>query len=303
MQNKPNQHYVWQKYLEPWLKDGKIICLRNKRDMIQTNPRNIASERYFYTINSLSLDDCRLIRLLFIDRSPEYMKNVLNGWIEPVEKLLLLHDSYLGSGEKNPIEEHKEQFLNNVLEELHMNIESSGLPGLREAQSGNLSFLSDPDEKGVNFLLYLSFQYFRTKRIKQSVKKSLGDNVSRFTDFDAAFNMIALIVSTLFGNSLHNMVESNEFSCYFIKNSTGTAFITGDQPVVNIHAAVWDETLEVALYYPLSPTTALLLTKEKDCIVECSVEKVKEYNDLIEQQSLELMFAGDESDLHPYKTR
>jgi hypothetical protein len=303
MQNKPNQHYVWQKYLEPWLKDDKITCLRNKNVIITTNPRNIASGRFFYTLNGVTSDDCRLIRQLFVDRSPEHMKDVLLGWIEPIQTLLLF-ENVLEGAQKGTFTKEKKQLLNNILEGLHSSIENGGFLGLCEAQAGNLSFLYDEnimDEKGVNFLLYLSFQYFRTKRMKQSVKKSLGDDVSRFADFDASFNMIALIVSTIFGNSLCNMVKSNEFSFYIIKNSTVVAFITGDQPVVNIHAVLSGEpTEDLALYYPLSPTTALLVTREKDCITECSVEKVKEYNALIEQQSLELVFADDEALLHPY---
>ena len=171
-------------------------------------------------------------------------------------------------------------------------------------QLGNLSFLSEGNEENemdVDFLLYLSFQYFRTKRMKQSVKESLGEHISLFTDFEDAFNIIVLLVSTVFGYSIYNLIKSNEFFCYLIKNTTGTAFITGDQPVVNIHAVFSGETSELALYYPLSPTTALLLTKEKNCNIECSVEKVKEYNDLIEQQSLALIFANEESDLYQYK--
>ena len=305
MLNKPNQHYVWQKYLEPWFKDGKIICLRNKKDIIQTNPRNIASQRYFYKINNLNYHDCQLIRKIFVDDKPEFMKNILSGWIEPIETLLMLTDSYLKwGGQKDLIEAKKELLLKNILENLHMNIENMGFNGLCEIQSGNLSFLSngnDENEMDVDFLLYLSFQYFRTKRMKQSVKESLGGNISLFTDFDDAFNLIVLIVSTIFGYSIYNRIKSNEYFCYLIKNTTGSAFITGDQPVVNSYAIFLGETTELEIYYPLSPTTALLVTKEKNCNFEFSVEKVKEYNDLIEQQSLELIFGNEKSDLYQYK--
>ncbi len=33
MNDKKNQHYVWQKYLEPWTRDNKIACLRSKKKL------------------------------------------------------------------------------------------------------------------------------------------------------------------------------------------------------------------------------------------------------------------------------
>lgn len=306
MENKPNQHYVWQKYLEPWVKDGKIICLRNKKDIIQTNPRNIASERYFYKINNLTQNDCKLIRKIFIDNKPEPMNSVLEGWVRPVEAFFEFYNNYVKNEEvKDNIEDYKELALKNLLENLHMEIESGGMAGLCKMQLGDLSFISecdDEDEEDVDFILYLSFQYFRTKKIKQSVKESLGENSSLFTDFDDVFNLIAPIFSTSFGNSIFNLIKSKELYCYLIKNTTEISFITGDQPVINIHANFEKnvETSELALYYPLSPALSLLITKDKNYNIECSIEKVKEYNDMIERQSLALIFANDESALHQY---
>jgi hypothetical protein len=307
MENKPNQYYVWQKYLEPWVKDGKIVCLRNKKDIIQTNPRNIASERYFYRINCLTQSDCQLIRRLFIDCQPEPMKSLLEGWVRPVEMFLQLYDFYVKYGERedHSIEEYKELGLKNLLENLHMNIETNGIAGLCKIQLGDLSFLSEcngEDDEDVDFILYLSFQYFRTKKIKQNVKESIGENASFFTDFDNAFNLIVPIISTVFGNSIVNSIKNKDISCYILTNPTEIPFITGDQPVINIHTSVDKhvETLDLELYYPLSPSISLLITKEHICNTECSVEKVKEYNDIIESQSLELIFANDESCLHQY---
>jgi len=310
MENKPNQHYVWQKYLEPWIQDGKIACLRNKNKIIQTNPRNIASERYFYKINNLTQNDCNLIRRIFIDYIPEPIRSLLEGWVRPVEEFLELYNfaeafyNYSDEG-KELIEDFKDRQLKNLLENLHMNIENNGMPGLCRMQSGDLAFLfecDDESDEDVDFILYLSFQYFRTKKIKQSVKESLGEHASVFTDFDDAFNLIVPILSTVFGNSVLNHIKCNEFYCYLINNNTDISFITGDQPVINIHANFEKngETSELELYYPLSPALSLLITKEKNYNIECSREKVKEYNDIIERQSFTMIFAYDESDLLQY---
>lgn len=306
MENKPNQHYVWQKYLKAWEKDGKIICLRNKKDIIQSNPRNVASQRYFYNVNSLTQNDCKLIRSIFINNQPEPMKSLLEGWIKPIEEFFRLWDILTKNGKvKNSIEASKELALKNLLEELHMNIESAGMPGLYKIQSGDVTFLSEcKDESGVDadFIIYLCFQYFRTRKIKQNVKESLGEHASVFTNFDNAFNLIAPIVSTQLGNSLFNLIKNKELYCYLLKNVSEIPFITGDQPAINIHASLIKhvETTNLALYYPLSPTVSLLITKEQLCNTNCSIERVKEYNDMVESQSLELIFADDEFALHPY---
>lgn len=304
MNNKKNQHYVWQKYLEPWTKDNKILCLRNKKDIINPNTRNIASEHHFYKINNITYNDCQLIRGIFIDRKHEPLKTLLEGWILPVEKVLIEYDK-LVKGERviEDIEKHKDLLFKNVLEELHTDVESGGTNGLNKIHSGDLSFITTSDyddETDINFITYLSFQYFRTKKIKQSVKQSLGEDISLFNNFDDAFNLIVPILSTSFGYTIYNKIKQNELYCYFIKNNTALMFITGDQPVINTKAKFSSETKELELYYPLEPSKALIITEEKNFNTEWSIEKVKEYNDKIEQQSLELIFANDKEVLKQY---
>jgi len=306
MENKPNQHYVWQKYLEPWKKDGKIVCLRNKKNIIQSTPRNIASQRYFYNINSLTLNDCKWIRSIFIDGVPEAMKSLLEGWIIPFEDFLKLYNSATKYEKmRDSIKTYKELAFKNILEEVHMKIESAGMPGLYKIQAGNVSFISeckDESKEADDFILYLCFQYLRTKKMKQNVKESLGKDASIFTNFDNAFNLIVPILATRLMDNLISSIKSKEFQCYLLENTSEIPFITGDQPLINIHASLDNnvETSNLAFYYPLSPTMSLLITKEQICNNKCSIEKVKEYNDMIERQSLELIFAKDESTLHPY---
>lgn len=307
MENKPNQHYVWQKYLEPWGKDGQIVCLRNKKNILRSNPRNVASQRYFYKINSLTLNDCKLIHSLFISNKPEPMKNVLEGWIKPVEEFFQIYDSAAKHGKvEHSVEASIELELKNLLEELHTEIESAGMSGLCKVQSGDVSFLSECKdaslEDDADFIMYLCFQYFRTKKMKQNVKDGLGEYALMFTNFDNAFNLFVPILSTLLGHSLFNLIKSKDLYCYLLENASEIPFITGDQPIINIHASLnkYDESTDLALYYPLSPTVSLLITKEQIWNIKCSIERVKEYNDMVERQSLELIFANDESALHPY---
>jgi len=310
MENKPNQHYVWQKYLEPWKKNGKLVCLRNKKDILRSNSRNVASQRYFYNINNLTLNDCNLIRRLFINNQPEPMKKLLEGWVNPIEQLLQIYD-LVSKNRKvdDSIKALKELTLKNLLEELHMEIETEGIEGLLKLQAGDISFLFESDKEDmtedVEFILYLSFQYFRTKKIKQSVEEALREYASHFTSFDNTFNLLVPIFSTLFGYNVFERIKRKELYCNLLENASDISFITGDQPVVNIDANfdANQETTDLSLYYPLSPTVSLLITRSQIDDVKCSSEKVKEYNDMIARQALELIFANDASDLTPYVYR
>ncbi|WP_455543379.1 DUF4238 domain-containing protein [Intestinibacter sp.] len=300
MNNKKNQHYVWQKYLEAWTKDGKIVCLRNKNKIINANTRNVASRKHFYKINNLTYNDCQLIRKIFIDKQPA--KPLLEGWIAPIENFFKLYDESIKlNGVNQSLEEKKELKLKNVLEELHTNIESNASSSLRKAQLGDLSFITDTDtDIDYDFISYLSFQYLRTNKMKQSVKQSVGSSISLFNNFDDAFNLIVPILSTMFSISIYNHIKNKQLYCYLIKNITKTIFITGDQPVINTKAKFSSETDELELYYPLSPSIALIITKEKNFNTEWSIEQVKKYNDMIESQSLEQIFASDEEVLKQY---
>lgn len=306
MDNKVNQHYVWQKYLEPWTIDNKLTCLRNKKDIFCPNPRNIASQRYFYRINGISENDCNLIRKIFIERTVEPMRSILERWILPIEDLLkVMKNVDAEVAVKIALKEETDLYLKNILENLHMKIENDGITGLLKLQAGQISFLLENGEdqtEDVDFISYLSFQYFRTKKMKQSVKEACGQYESLFNDFDSAFNVIVLIFSTLFGYNIYERIKGKEFKCYLLRNFSDIAFITGDQPVINLHANfdAKQETTSLSLYYPLSPIISLLITRDQVDDVKCSIEKVKEYNDMIACQSLELIFANNDHALEPY---
>lgn len=303
IENKPNQHYVWQKYLEPWKKGNKIAWLRNKKDIIESNSRNVASERYFYDINGVTLNDCTLIKQIFISKQIGPIKSLLEDWIKPIETFLLLYNVVPNEREIKSLIEIQ---LKNLLEELHTQIESDGMSGLCKIQSGDVTFLSKDDdlyeEDDIGFIIYLCFQYFRTKKNKSNVKEGLGEYTRLFNDFDNAFNLIALILSTRLGYTLLNHIKNKVFHCYLLENDSEIPFITGDQPVINTHASsnVYEEVNELELYYPITPGMSLLITKDQIENKKCCVKKVQEYNKLIVRQSHEIIFANDAIFLHPY---
>ena len=87
-------------------------------------------------------------------------------------------------------------------------------------------------------------------------------------------------------------------------NNTGIPFITSDQPVINIKAnyqKLEEETKELLLYYPISPSIAITLNDENSVNkMELSEIEVEEYNCLIRDSSYELLIANNKSVLEKY---
>ena len=56
-------------------------------------------------------------------------------------------------------------------------------------------------------------------------------------------------------------VERRDRKLVLINNTTDTEFITGDQPTINLDAYDGKPPEKITLYYPLSPSLALILTE------------------------------------------
>ncbi|WP_419879616.1 DUF4238 domain-containing protein [Brevibacillus centrosporus] len=112
----------------------------------------------------------------------------------------------------------------------------------------------------------------------------------------------------VFATNLAISLSSNkDFRLLLLKNNSALPFITGDQPVINTQAnySVYEETKEFELYYPLSPSLALLITNSKTRNSNQSTYAVQEsevtmYNNLIYKASDEQLYASDENVLNSF---
>lgn len=82
--------------------------------------------------------------------------------------------------------------------------------------------------------------------------------------------------------------ERDHFRVVLLDNATPVPFITGDQPVINLHAnesrALLHDQFE--LYYPLSPTKAMALVHLDNHLDSAvTAEAVRRYNALIVEES------------------
>jgi hypothetical protein len=152
------------------------------------------------------------------------------------------------------------KFLRDTEEELVSSVENLGLPWLTALREGDCSFLNDPNCD--LFFYFIAMQYLRTKAIAQSIVQSVrGSHVERFAEqLERTWPLMRQIHSVDVAANLFRTRSS--YDLVFLDNESDIDFITGDQPIVNIHAIRRNEIPDkFELYYPLTPRRAMLWSK------------------------------------------
>jgi hypothetical protein len=83
----------------------------------------------------------------------------------------------------------------------------------------------------------------------------------------------------------------------FLSNTTAKPFITGDQPIINLlDPRVTDD---IEFYYPLSPTLAMIFSKDREKFPTPSRNatelEIEHYNHSIYERSEDQLYASDEA--------
>jgi hypothetical protein len=248
-QQKPKRHHhhVWQKYLKPWTINGLIWCLQDDR-IFPTGTPVVAVEKDFYKLHRLTAKDVDLIKLLFGQGAPWAVRthaNLLNNLMAPFQ----IVDQVKPPGPRAKLEAWLDEYASNVLEDCHTSIEHSFIPTREEALQGDISFYQD-DQRCIPFLNYLSTQYMRTKGVKER-------SIDGSADLTRIWNIIIHMFATNVGAGLYR--ERKQRKLVLVNNRTNIPFITGDQPAINLKGARPKPPERFSLYYPISPTLALIL--------------------------------------------
>jgi Protein of unknown function (DUF4238) len=142
-------------------------------------------------------------------------------------------------------------------ENLHTSIEEDFKPYLDSMLAGNLKFYSDQAAAPV-FFRGIAAQYLRTNQIKRARITMRADKLETF---QRVVNVLVHILAINVGFNLY--CDRKRYKIFLLNNATDVPFIAADQPVINI-AANPKETKppdKFELYYPLSPTKAMLLVE------------------------------------------
>ncbi len=146
-----------------------------------------------------------------------------------------------------------------ALEDYHTGVEAAGAPALALALKGDLSFYADED-RCIPFLYYLAMQHMRTKGIKEAILAVNG--AGHPFDLTRVWNLCVIMFAETIGGSL--FFERRRRTLIVVENTTDVPFITGDQPMINLKAAGSKPPERLSIFYPISATSALLLSDEDE---------------------------------------
>lgn len=311
-QTTKKQHYIWRSYLAPWTDDrsktGKLWCLREKK-IFFVSLTNIAHENYFYGIRELSALEKRVIYEMAVKNTGGSQRKTNEGWLQlycapfdsadETARLWSLAGRPMDRAEILAHENFKAWTAEGI-ELLHGHIETAGAEYLERLRQGDLSFW-ESEESRDQFSFFLCSQYFRTKRIRDSIAMVFETGRALFDEFqDIRPENLWLPLSLIFASNMGAHVAF-EYSPLLLK-SEDSCFLVGDQPVVNTLASFSGQAPEqMELYYPLTPHTALLLSKGRSedggRTLVIGSQEVERYNRLEVRASLEQVFASDRTQL------
>jgi hypothetical protein len=303
MDKKRRQHYVWRHYLKPWTFGEQIWCLRENRTF--TNGlMGIGNSSYFYKINELTEKDIDLIQKLWVNDAPPILKELYKNWIILFSAIHTVKRISEKNGAYEKMKEGLDLAIINFEEDMHAHIEGGAIPYIEKLINNDVGFLKD--ENGYfEFIYFLCVQYFRTKKRKETFLE-LQEEFKSF-DLVKIWNVCSHIMATALAFGM--IREKEDFTCVMLKNNSTTEFITGDQPVINTFAKLDEkeklEHEELELYYPITPKSALIISRKPEYkgIEEVEVDEVfaTQLNDMIFLNSYDQIYSNNELSLLKYK--
>lgn len=295
--NSKNQHYVWQHYLNAWGNGGTFCCYRQKdRQLLLTQPKSVASETYFYEMQRLTVADRKFLEAIIGRAADEGLRKLNSDYVKltqlPFELRALLEDERIPADVRTDVERELRWAERNLGEKYHNGIENKCQDILDSLRAKNTAFYQT-ENRCVDFLYYLSLQYFRTPKMRAGIGRLPSDVTGH--DPRRTAGILNHIYATNLGASLFR--ERQRFQIVFLQNATSIPFITGDQPVINMLDP--KKTDDVELYYPLSPNLAMLLTKDADKSANSHRSlipmEVEHYNYRIFSRSEDQVYSDQES--------
>lgn len=290
---KRAHHYIWRHYLEAWEVDSRVCCrLDGKVKCI--NAVNLGVENDFYKLPDLNDAELAFVKM-FAESMPAHGQKVFKGFIESFTAHSWLK-TLMGSASRGSPEVRQalKAYQSNMEEEWHTAIEHSAIPILAAVRRCDISFYRDSEQATV-FMYYLALQLSRTRKLRDSLVEfpnQHGINGAKVGQIIAHFGAVNL------GANLY--IRRQDDPITLIVNSSDMGLITGDQPVVNLYSGSERSKTELALYYPVSPTHAILLGNlDSDVPIplwNVDNDQVRRLNRLILSQSHKMAFARSAAD-------
>lgn len=259
------QHYVQKAYLKSWVSNKKIWAIRKESKKIYPSDlMGVAQERYFYKLEDLTEAEITFLENFISQKVP----SVLQGLNRDFLYYFNAHLSMKNSLSRSNIADEKKEYIKKEIQDMikmnmelaHGKIENLGSTLLKGIENNSFSFLNET-EIFFETMMYISFQYFRTKKMKNIMMDAIDSE--RKIISSKIWPQMSYILSTILAKNL----SLDKDICITILNSPeDMAFLTGDQPIINLLGEELDSdgyVKDLVLYYPLSPTKSMLIEFEK----------------------------------------
>jgi|SRR5208282_3182060 len=289
-------HHVPCFYLRAWANDNRIWWSGYGK-IGRSELTVVGGENYFYKLQELTEEDVALITGL-IDRSPEGSKKIHENFLmsfslPPAMKRDAIRLGMIDADDMSKLD----TAIANTNENYQTAIENSFRPYLQHMLEGDVSFYRDP-AKAAEFLYGLSLQYFRTKKMREAIIARVRQP---FENIGRVWGILSHMFAVNLGASL--FVDRKLFKILLIDNETTVPFITGDQPIINLHgnSSGVNPPEKMELYYPLSPAKAMLLIEQSNTMHSAgspvTMEEAHRYNRLIATGAWKQLFSSSEDSL------
>lgn len=299
---KRKQHFVWRHYLQSWSNNELIYVLfKSSGNIANPNLIGVGQQHDIYKPEALSNDEIERTAALIEKMSHPSLKAIhkkLLNSISSISKMKATIDS-----NSRPSKEEIELSVSghNLIEEYHKMIEDVGENYLKMLKCGNYTFWSD-DESQESFLFYLFAQFTRTKKSRDRLIKAFENGPKWPFDYkpENVWPILGIIITS---NLATYYTIENHLCLHVINNNSSVKFITSDQPVINTKENIDNEDeppKELEIYYPISPTRALLVTKSKcsECVqFEINEATARSMNKLIFEMAQEQIYAESREEL------
>ena len=194
---------------------------------------------------------------------------------------------------------------------MHTAYESSAGKTISKLINRDLSCLDDMKQL-THFCNYLGHQFARTKSFRDIALLVMSKDDSEQTKFVHRISTECWwFISHMLGQNLgYSMFTSRKEDNYsLLVNETTQPFITSDHPVINVHKDLTNDMIpleddQLDLYYPLSPTIAIMVScshrfPSGESIL--TLDDVNELNTKIAKEAYVNIFGCSEESLKPYK--
>ncbi len=269
---KKGQHYVWRNYLRASANNEHIwTFLRKQNKVISTNLQNVAQSNYYYRLNNINDFEEKILKE-FIRKNPKSVQ----AWQHDLLSMFTIHTKLKKAFDKSKSQEILEEIKKieiNSMENAHSKIEYSGEKLIACRTFEDFKFIEQAILR-FDAIMFLCFQYFRTKNLKNRIEKSFKT--------DSSFPVLNIwnILSFFMALNTAEYISLNLKTRFlFIGNTASKELISSDQPVINLLSDRVDENGEVMdleLYYPISPNNALVIDFKKNGKERCQNIQIQE---------------------------